>query len=232
MEIEAVRAAYRRYARIYDAVFGPILHPGRKLIIKALDCDPGDHILEVGVGTGLSLPLYPRDVRVTGIDISAEMLAKARRRVDQERLSQVDAVLEMDAENLRFAENRFDKVVAMYVVSVVPDPTRLVAEMRRVCKPGGEIFIVNHFRSRNPVIKALEGLVSPLAKLVGFHPDVGLDDLLRKTHLDVVSISSANLFGYWKVLRCRSAARVPQSLAGDESVGEESAAPTMQEFLK
>lgn len=232
MEIEAVRAAYRRYARIYDAVFGPILNPGRKLIIKALDCHPGDHILEVGVGTGLSLPLYPRDVRVTGIDISAEMLAKTRRRVEQERLSQVDAVLEMDAENLRFAENRFEKVVAMYVVSVVPDPARLVAEMRRVCKPGGEIFIVNHFRSRNPIIRALEGLASPLAKLVGFHPDVGLDDLLRKTHLDVVSISSANLFGYWKVLRCRSAARVPRPLASDESVGDESAAPTMQEFSK
>lgn len=232
MEIEAIRAAYRRYARIYDALFGPILHPGRKLILKTLGCRPSDNILEVGVGTGLSLPLYPKDVKVTGIDISAEMLAKARKRVDEEGLSQVDHVLEMDAENLRFLDNYFDKVVAMYVVSVVADPTRMVSEMRRVCKPGGEIFIVNHFRSRNAVIRAAEGLISPLAKLVGFHPDLALDDLLKKTHLDVISITSANLFGYWKVLRCRSTSRPPQTLEAHTTAADESPASTVQEFSK
>lgn len=232
MEIEAIRTAYRRYARIYDAIFGPILHPGRKLIIKALNCQPNDNILEVGVGTGLSLPLYPEDVRVTGIDISGEMLAKARQRVTQEGLAQVDAVLEMDAENLRFPDNSFDKVVAMYVVSVVPDPTRLVNEMRRVCKPGGGMFIVNHFRSQNPVIRALEGLLSPLAKLVGFHPDLALEDLLQKTHLDVVDVSSANLFGYWKVLRCRSTVRRPRAFETDDSIEAQTTASTVQEFSK
>ena len=228
MEIEAIRAAYRRYARIYDAVFGPILHPGRKQIIHALNCKPGDTILEVGVGTGLSLPLYPNDVKVTGIDISTEMLEKARARVEEGGLSQVQAVLEMDAEDLRFPDSSFDKVVAMYVVSVVSDPSRVVEEMRRVCKPGGEIFIVNHFRARNPVIRVLEGLVSPLAKLVGFHPDLALEDLLEKTRLDVVDMRSANLFGYWKVLRCRSSARGPRQIDADDA----STTSTLQEYSK
>lgn len=232
MELEAIRAAYRRYARIYDAVFGPILHPGRKQIIEALNCRPSDAVLEVGVGTGLSLPLYPENVKVTGIDISTEMLAKARERVEEAGLSQVEAVLEMDAEDLRFADSSFDKVVAMYVVSVVSDPSRMVEEMRRVCKPGGEIFIVNHFRARNPVIRVLEGLLSPLAKLVGFHPDLDLDDLLQKTRLDVVDIRSANLFGYWKVLRCRSTRRRPLSIETGDNVGQETTASTMQEFSK
>ncbi len=229
MEIEAIRTAYRRYARIYDAVFGPILHPGRKLIIQALNLQQGDNILEVGVGTGLSLPLYPKDVKVTGIDISGEMLAKARERVRQQNLTQVEAVLEMDAEDLKFPENTFDKVVAMYVVSVVSEPSRLVDEMRRVCKPGGEMFIVNHFHSRNGFIRALEGLFSPLAKLVGFHPDLALEDLLEQTALDVVEVRSANLFGYWKVLRCRSTIKRPLPMDVNESIEQDSA---VQEFSK
>lgn len=230
MEIQAIRAAYRRYANIYDTVFGPILNPGRKLIIDALNCQPGDAILEVGVGTGLSLPLYPKDVTLTGIDISAEMLAKARARVRAQRLSQVEAVLEMDAENLRFPDNSFDKVIAMYVVSVVSDPSRVVEEMRRVCRPGGEICIVNHFRARNPLIRFLEGLLAPLAKLVGFHPDLSLEDLLRKTRLDVIEVRSVNLFGYWKVLRCRSTARTPLPSDADAALAHGSG--TLEEFSK
>lgn len=230
MEIEAIRAAYRRYASIYDTVFGPILNPGRKFIIDTINCRPGEAILEVGVGTGLSLPLYPKDVKVTGIDISTEMLAKARVRVRSQGLTQIEAVLEMDAEELRFPDNNFDKVVAMYVVSVVSHPTRVVEEMRRVCKPGGEIFIVNHFRARNPVIRFLEGLLSPLAKLVGFHPDLSLEELLRKTRLDVIEIRGVNLFGYWKVLRCRSTACTPLALEERETISQGSG--TLEEFSK
>ncbi len=206
MNIDAVKAAYRRYARIYDILFGPIFHPGRKVIVEALECQPGDRILEVGVGTGLSLPLYPDHVKVTGIDISTEMLEKARQRIQRDRLSQVDEVLEMDAERMEFADASFDKVVAMYVVSVVPDLAQLVKEMRRVCKPNGEIFIANHFHSSNPVMKSVEKLLSPLSKLAGFHPDVDLDKFVRDTGLDVVEMRNVNLFGYWKVLRCRNSA--------------------------
>lgn len=206
MNLDSIKSAYRRYARVYDLIFGPVFAPGRRYVVDALQCRPGDRILEVGVGTGLSLPLYPEDVRVTGIDISAEMLAKARVRVERDELSQVSEVLEMDAENMSFADASFDKVVAMYVVSVVPDPQRLVDEMRRVCKPGGDIFIVNHFRSQNPIVGASERLAAPLSKLAGFRPDLDMEEFVRSTGLDVLAVSNANLFGYWKVLRCRNTA--------------------------
>lgn len=178
-----------------------------------MDCKKGDKVLEVGVGTGLSLPLYSDGVKVTGIDISPDMLAKARERIKKRQLKHVEAVTEMDAENMQFADSSFDKVVAMYVVSVAPRPERVVAEMRRVCKPGGDIFIVNHFRSRNPVLRFMEGLLAPLSKLAGFRPDLDLDEFLRATGLDVIEISGTNLFGYWKVLRCRNAAAVEDSNA-------------------
>lgn len=204
MNLEAIKSAYRRYARIYDAVFGPIFHPGRKLIVKSLGLQPGDQVLEVGVGTGLSLPLYPNNVKVTGIDVSREMLDKARLRSEHAGLKQVEALLEMDGEEMRFADNTFDKVVAMYVVTVVPNPLQLVEEMRRVCKPGGEIFIVNHFRSQHPLIGVSEALLSPLSKLAGFRTDMELDQFLKDAQLDVVETRNTNLFGYWKVLRYRN----------------------------
>jgi len=209
VNIDSIKSAYRRYARVYDALFGPIFHPARKLIVQSLNTRPGDRVLEVGVGTGLSLPLYPSHARVVGIDISAEMLEKARQRVRDRDLTQVEAVIEMDAEHMQFPDDSFDKVVAMYVVSVVPDPARLVDEMRRVCKPGGEIYIVNHFRSRHPLIGASEELMSPLSKLAGFRPDLDLDQFLETTQLNVVEACRANLFGYWKVLRCRNGVKEP-----------------------
>src|SRR3954468_13739631 len=114
MHIETVKAAYRRYAGFYDAFWGPVLHAGRKAVVEALGCKPGDRVLEVGVGTGLSLALYRPDVRVTGIDVSREMLEKAKRRVAKRPLPQVEALIEMDAEAMTFADASFDKVVAMY----------------------------------------------------------------------------------------------------------------------
>jgi len=207
-----VKNAYRRCAGIYDVVFGPILHPGRKMIIQTIATRPGDSILEVGVGTGLSLPLYPKDVKVTGIDLSQEMLSKARQRVEEHGLSQVEAVLEMDAENMRFADNSFDTVVAMYIVSVSPNPAQLANEMRRVCKSGGDIIIVNHFRSRNLIGRALVNLLYlllPLPKLTGFRIDLDLDEFIKATKLEVVEVRNVNLFGMWKMLHCRNSSKQP-----------------------
>jgi phosphatidylethanolamine/phosphatidyl-N-methylethanolamine N-methyltransferase len=202
VHVDAAREAYRRYAGFYDALFGPILQPGRRAVIKGLGCRSGERILEVGVGTGLSLPMYPSDVRLTGIDVSREMLDKARARVERRRLPNVDALLEMDAERMSFADASFDRVVAMYVVSVVQHPERVMAELRRVCRPGGEILVVNHVRSTNPVLGAIEKALEPLSSKLGWHPDFDLRHLTT-AGCTLLEMSTVGLL--WKVLRLRNA---------------------------
>lgn len=201
MQTDAVKAAYRRYASVYDALFGPVLQPGRKAVIEALGCRPGEHVLEVGVGTGLSLPMYPPNVRLTGIDLSREMLEKARMRVRRRQLANVEALREMDAEAMDFPDASFDKVVAMYVVSVVEKPARLLAELHRVCKPHGEIFIVNHVRSSNPLVGAVEKGLARFSDQLGFHPDFELSALVNGSGA-VEHIS--NIAFFWKVMRVRN----------------------------
>ena len=198
MQIEAVKVAYRRYARIYDMVFGAVLQPGRRAVLEALKLKSGDRVLEVGVGTGISLPLYPRDVRITGIDVSSEMLERARARVERAKLANVEALLEMDAEAMTFPDASFDKVVAMYVVSVVPRPAKLLEELHRVCRPDGEIFVVNHFQSENPVMGTLERMLGGFSSQIGFDPQVNLRQLVPAGGADV---SRVNLF--WKMVRLR-----------------------------
>lgn len=212
MDLDAVKSAYRRYARKYDLYFGAILQPGRDAVIGNLNCRAGDRILEVGVGTGLSLPLYPVDVEVTGIDVSTEMLVLAQARKKRLGLTQVRALYEMDAENMNFADNSFDRVVAMYVASVVPNPQALVDEMRRVCRADGEIVIVNHFRAANPVIATMENLCAPMSRLMGFRPDFRLTDFMRQTNLDVFETNPVNLFGYWPMLRAHNNKRTVSEL--------------------
>jgi phosphatidylethanolamine/phosphatidyl-N-methylethanolamine N-methyltransferase len=201
MQIEAVKAAYRRYASVYDALFGPVLQPGRKAVLEALKCRPGERVLEVGVGTGLSLPLYPSYVRITGIDLSREMLAKARTRVERRGLANVDGLYEMDANAMDFADASFDKVVAMYVVSIVQEPARLLRELHRVCKPEGEIYMVNHVRSQNPIVSAVEKSLARFSDHIGFHPDFDLKSLVNGS-ARVEHVSNVNFL--WKVMRVRN----------------------------
>ena len=207
MQLESVKAAYRRYAAVYDAVFGPVLQAGRKAVVQALGLRPGDRVLEVGVGTGLSLPLYPRDVRITGIDVSREMLEKARRRVARRRLGHVDALLEMDAERMTFPDATFDKVVAMYVVSVVERPAKLLEELHRVCRPHGEIYLVNHVRSDNRFIAAVEKGLARFSDKLGFHPDFELRDMVGDEG-ELTELSRINFF--WKVMRLRNGVGHPR----------------------
>jgi phosphatidylethanolamine/phosphatidyl-N-methylethanolamine N-methyltransferase len=205
MDLEDTLRTYRLFSGSYDLVFGPVFHPGRKDAVRIANDRPAQRILEVGVGTGLSLPFFRGDARVTGIDVSTEMLAKARRRVTRRKLKQVEALLEMDAEKLSFADNSYDAVLALYVASVVPNPARFAAEMRRVCKPGGTIVIVNHFTSENRFMRFIEKRLAPLAGKIGFHADFPLAPFLTVSGLAVRETRPSNLFGYWKLLRCVNA---------------------------
>jgi phosphatidylethanolamine/phosphatidyl-N-methylethanolamine N-methyltransferase len=202
MDLQDTLKTYRAFSGTYDVVFGPVFHIGRKEAVRIVNTRPGQRILEVGVGTGLSLPFFRRDAKVTGIDVSAEMLAKAHRRVAQRKLDHVEELLEMDAENLSFPDNSFDAVLALYVASVVPNPARFAAEMRRVCIPGGSIVVVNHFTSENPALRFIEKRLAPLAGKIGFHADFPLDTFLEASELDVRETRPSNLFGYWRLLRC------------------------------
>ena len=206
MDLQAIEKVYRRYAPTYDFYFGAVLQPGRRAVIDAMRCSPGERILEVGVGTGLSLLLYPRDVRVVGIDVSNEMLEIAQERKRRHRLDHVELRC-MDAEHMAFEDGAFDKVVAMYVMSVAPDPRRLLEEMRRVCRREGDLYIVNHFRHANPLIGLIESMIAPFSSLLGFHPDFSLDDFLERTGLDVAEKIPVNLLGYWTLLRSRNTVR-------------------------
>jgi phosphatidylethanolamine/phosphatidyl-N-methylethanolamine N-methyltransferase len=201
MHIETVKTAYRRYAGFYDALFGPVLQPGRRAVLEALRLRPGDRVLEVGVGTGLSLPMYPQSVEITGIDVSREMLDKARLRVGRRGLQNVEALLEMDAEAMTFADQSFDKVVAMYVMPVVRNPARVLEEFHRVCKADGEIYIVNHVKSDNRVIRAFEMGLARFSNQIGFRPDFELRELINGSG-EIDEVARINVF--WRVMRVRN----------------------------
>ena len=202
MDLHDTLRTYRLFSGSYDIVFGPVFHPGRKDAVRIANDRPGQRLLEVGVGTGLSLPHFRPDSRVTGIDVSAEMLAKARRRAERRRLTHVEGLHVMDAESLEFPDSSFDAVLALYVASVVPNPARFAAEMRRVCIPGGTIVVVNHFTSENPLLRLIEKRLGRLARHIGFHADFPFDAFRRDSRLSIREVRPSNLFGYWKLLRC------------------------------
>ena len=204
MDLTSIRRAYKRYAGIYDVAFGAVANPGRKQAVAIANRKPGSRVLEVGVGTGLALPLYRRDIRVVGIDLSPEMLARAREKVAEEGLTHVEDLKEMDAENMAFPDGAFDTAIAMYVASVVPHPARLMAEMRRVCKPGGDILVVNHFTSRGGPLRAVEFLINPLSKTLGWRPEFELQSLLDAAGIEVRSIRNVKPVGLFKVIHCRN----------------------------
>ncbi|MGH7152882.1 MAG: class I SAM-dependent methyltransferase [Acetobacteraceae bacterium] len=178
LDVEAVRAAYRRWAGVYDQLFGGVSTFGRRRAVEAVNRLPGRRVLEAGVGTGLALPHYRPDKRITGIDLSAEMLARARTRVAEQDLHNVEALREMDAETTDFADASFDIAVAMFVASVVPHPRRLLAEMRRVVRPGGYLLFVNHFAARSGPRWWIEWAMAPASHSLGWHPDFALEALL------------------------------------------------------
>ncbi len=196
-----VERVYEKLSGVYDLTFGPTLHPGRLQALDRMAIGEGRSVLEVGVGTGINLRHYPRSCQVTGIDLSAPMLERARERVAKNGLRNV-RVMEMDAAALTFADNSFDIVYAPYLISVVPDPVAVVREMRRVCKPGGRIVILNHFKSENPVLSRIETAISPLCVHIGFVSDLDLPGFLAQAELTPISIDKVNLLSMWSLVTC------------------------------
>ncbi|GBQ68038.1 phosphatidylethanolamine N-methyltransferase [Ameyamaea chiangmaiensis NBRC 103196] len=189
LDADAVRQAYRRWAGVYDAVFGGISAFGRRRAVAAVNALPGTRVLEVGVGTGLALPHYTSEKRITGIDLSCDMLDRARQRVRRQSLRTVDALLEMDAEATTFEDDSFDIAVAMFVASVVPHPDRLLAELKRVVRPGGHILFVNHFLARGGVRLAIERGMASASHSLGWHPDFAIESLLPPEDLARATLS-------------------------------------------
>lgn len=170
MQTSGVAAAYDRWAPIYDLVFGPVFRQGRSLAIDAAT-RVGGRVLEVGVGTGISLPGYGRNCRLTGIDISDGILEKARERVKKLRLSNVDAIEVMDAEALGYADESFDVIVAQYVITAVPNPERALDEFVRVVRPGGEIIITTRIGAGEGLRGKIEKLLMPITSRLGFRTE-------------------------------------------------------------
>lgn len=188
--LAAVKSSYKRYAPVYDMIFGGILDRGRRQAVRLINSQPPGRVLEVGVGTGLSLPRYDTASRIVGIDLSREMLDKARTRVRRMNLSHVEALEEMDARATTFPDASFDTVVSMYVLSVTPEPEALLKEMRRLCRPGGNILIVNRFSSTKPIRALVERAAEPFGDAIGFNLQMAWSTLDCLSDLETVEIQA------------------------------------------
>jgi phosphatidylethanolamine/phosphatidyl-N-methylethanolamine N-methyltransferase len=196
-EIEAHESKlYSEFAPLYDKIFGKIFYSRLERVIEELDIPPGAEVLEVGAGTGTSFPAYPSHCEVTGIDLAPDMLARAQRKIRDNGWTHLK-VLEMNALDLEFPDDTFDYVMAFHVVTVVPDPVRMIAEAQRVCKPGGNIVIVNHFTSDFPLLGSLTEALDPLTRWLGWRTNVRLKPFIETTSLaveKVYKLSKASLY--------------------------------------
>lgn len=203
MEYDAIKRIYRNYSSVYDLLFKGFFHPRQKKAIHDLNIQSGSRILDVGIGTGLSLPLYPKESEVIGIDLSVDMLKQAAKKVEKLGMNHV-SLMEMDACQLAFPENSFDYVIATHIISVVPEPYRVIDEMRRVCKPDGQLVIVNHFVSSHPVIGLVEKKCDPFFRKLGWRLDMSLEDLVAESNLDIIRTSKLNKIDLWKIVHANN----------------------------
>lgn len=164
---------YSEFSHLYDKIFSRFFCKRITTVIRSLSIPPGAKVLEVGVGTGLSLSAYPPHCEVTAIDLAPEMLEQAQRKIIEHGWRHF-RLLQMDALNLEFPDNSFDYVTSFHVISVVPDPVRMMQEVHRVCRPGGKIVIINHFRTTKPVLGPLVDALDPLTRHLGWSASLRL----------------------------------------------------------
>jgi phosphatidylethanolamine/phosphatidyl-N-methylethanolamine N-methyltransferase len=202
MDANDVRKAYKRWAPVYDATFGKLVRAGVKQATARANNFAGK-LLDVGVGTGLALPYYGPQLSVTGIDLSAEMLARARARVEKAGNTNIEALLEMDAGELEFPDQQFDLTVAMYVLTVVPDPLKVMRELARVTKVEGTVLIVNHFSVDSGLRGTVEKSFAKHATKLGWRPEFPVDTVLVSDKLRLTSIRTIKPMGLFTMLEFR-----------------------------
>ncbi|MBI4488422.1 MAG: class I SAM-dependent methyltransferase [Deltaproteobacteria bacterium] len=199
-EIEAHESKlYSDFAPLYDKIFGKIFFSRLRRVIGALNIPRGARVLEVGVGTGTSFPAYPRYCEVIGIDLAPDMLACARGKIRENGWTHLK-VLEMDALHLEFPDDSFDYVMAFHVVTVVPNPIRMIEEAKRVCRPGGSIVIVNHFTADFPPLRFLTEALDPVTRRLGWRTNLRLKPFIRATELEIEVIYKLSKLSLYTVL--------------------------------
>ena len=202
LECRRVERVYSAMAPVYEAFFDWALGPGRRAAVESLGIRAGESVLEIGVGTGLSLPLYPGGCRIVGVDIAEPMLEQARARAEALGRSDVE-LRKMDARELAFPDESFDHVLAPYVVSVVPEPERVMAETCRVCRRGGSVVVVNHFLSRSRLLGFFERALTPMSRWIGFRMDLPLEVVTAAPGLELVAMRGVNLLRLCRVVEMR-----------------------------
>ena len=202
MQVEAIQKSYRRWAPVYDLAFGRITQGGRILAARHVNAQGGS-VLEVGIGTGLALGYYSAKVQVTGIDLSSEMLREAELRAKKLGLRNVVGLHQMDARAIALPDASFDHVAAMHIMSVVPEPERVLDEMVRLCRPGGSVLIANHFAGRAEGWSFAERLAAPLSNLLGWHSDFAIDRVMGHPGLKLEESRQVRPFGLMTYLRFR-----------------------------
>lgn len=213
MDEGKVKDAYRRWAPVYDQTFGMVATEGRRQAVCEINKSSG-RVLEVGVGTGLSLPQYDDHLEIVGIDLSPEMLDRARQRVNEDNLTHVSGIHEMDAGELEFEDASFDTVVAMYVMTVVPEPEKVMRELARVTKPGGTVILVNHFSQDDGVRGWLERRMAPFAEVIGWRPVFDVSRVMVCDDLELVSRQQLKPMGIFTLMRFQKRAEA-QAVAAE-----------------
>lgn len=204
MDAASVQAAYSRWSKVYDGTFGLLLSGARRRAWQILDPRPGDHALEVGVGTGLSIPLVPPGCRLTGVDFSRPMLHRALLRKQRQPEGRRAALIEADGAELPFPDAVFDAAIAPFVVSAAPRPVALLHEMVRVCRPGARLVVLNHFTPRNALLARLEhGLSALTSRVLGFHADFPLEPLFERAEIDIDKVQRVTPVGGWYAVTFR-----------------------------
>lgn len=214
MDEHAVRDAYRRWAPVYDYTFGAVSTAGRRHAVQIINGSQGK-VLEVGVGTGLSLPDYKPHLEITGIDLAPEMLIKARERVKSAGLKNIAGLHEMDASDLKFPDATFDTTVGMYLITVVPDPEKVMRELSRVTKPGGEVMLVNHFSQDDGVRGWVERRMAPFADLVGWHSVFDVSRVMVCPELKLMDRRALRPWGLFTMMRFRKDSNAAQQQAAE-----------------